>query len=560
MVEETLPFRRAMRKLFAILLVTTAATVSADDAYRSLQSGSTSGPTPLHDRGIYGQGQIIAVIDTGADYRSCSFIEPDGSAPPVNTGTPHGGLQWQNVDLTRRKIVAYNFLYSCDQYPGAQGCDQFGVPGSLDNQGHGTHAAATAAGDRDTPVAHDYSDGVAPGAKLIIQDGGYVGGDRCTQFPGVGCPAKLTPIFEQAYRQGARIHSNSWGDRQNLAPGLPTPTANYPQSAYDVDAFVWSHPDSLVIFNTGNLGQNVATPRYSVSAPGSAKNTLQIGGTRTSSGDDDTLAYFTLFGPARDGRIKPDLVAPARVLAGSRDLDANPTTCEVLHEPGTSWASPTVAGAAALVRQYYTDGFYPTGTAVASNGFSPSAALMKATLIASARAVPRRGDILTTKKVATLPVPSHEQGWGFPVLDDSLHFAGDARKLHVVDVPLASGLAEGASATVRLNVKAGTPLKAVLVWTDPPGHIASVSDTSPQLVNDFDLRVTTPAGTTLGNGSNPDRLNNVEVVSLTAPPSGVATFTVSAHHLGFGQRQSYALVITGDVAPVAAPRTRAVRH
>lgn len=548
-----------MRKLFAIVLTAASVSVAADNAYRSLQSGSASGPAPLHEHGIFGQGQIIAVIDTGADYRSCVFIEPDGSAPPVNTGTPHGGLQWENVDLTRRKIVAYNFLYSCDQYPGSPGCDTFGVSGALDNQGHGTHSAATAAGDRETPLVHDTADGVAPGAKLIIQDGGYIGGDRCTQFPGVGCPAKLTPIFEQAYRQGARIHSNSWGDRQNQNPNLPTPTANYPQSAYDVDAFVWSHPDSLVIFNTGNLGQAVETPRSSLSAPGSAKNTLQIGGTRTSVADDDTLAYFTLFGPARDGRIKPDLVAPARVLAGRGDLDGNPTTCEQWVQPGTSWASPAAAGAAALARQYYTDGFYPTGAAVASDALHPSAALLKATLIASARAVPRRGHPVTNRKVAALPVPSHEQGWGFPVLDDALFFAGDARKMHVVDVPLAKGLVEGASATINLNVKSGTPLKAVLVWTDPPGHIAGVSDTSPQLVNDLDLRVTTFAGTTLGNGNTADRLNNVEVVSLDPQTSGMVSITVSAHDLRFGARQSYALVITGDFTPMST-RARAVRH
>lgn len=547
-----------MRKLFAILLVAVFAdaTANADDAYRSLQSGTTTGPTPVHDRGIYGQGQIIAIIDTGADYRSCSLIEPDGTAPPINTGTPHGGLQTNNVDLTRRKIVAYDFLFSCDQYPGASGCDQFGLPDALDNQGHGTHSANTTAGDRGTPLTHDFSDGVAPGAQLIIQDGGYTNGDLCTQFPGIGCPAKLTPVFEQAYAQGARIHSNSWGDRQGSL--VNTPTANYPQSAFDVDAFVWSHPDSLVIFNTGNLGQTVATPRSSLSAPGSAKNTLQIGGTRTKNTDDDTLAYFTLFGPARDGRIKPDLVAPARVLAGSRDLDGNPTTCEDSRQPGTSWASPAVAGAAALVRQYYTDGFYPSGTATAADKFTPSAALLKATLIASARAVPLRGDVLTERKVPALPVPSYEQGWGFPVLGDALYFPGDAAKMHVVDVPLASGLAQGTSATVRLNVKAGTPLKAVLVWTDPPGHIAPPSDTTPQLVNDLDLSVTTSNGTSLGNGVTADRINNVEVVSLTAPPSGVATFTVAAHKLGFGARQSYALLILGDLAPM--PRPRAVRH
>jgi Subtilase family len=547
-----------MRKLFVIGAMLLSATLSANEvSYRSLQSGSATGPTPLHDRGIFGQGQIIAVLDSGVDYQSCYLVEPDNSAPPMNTGTPQGGLQWQNIDLSRRKIIAYDFLYSCDQYPGAIGCDVPGAAGSLDNQGHGTHAAATAAGDRGTPLHHDFADAIAPGAKLIAQDAGYIGGDLCTQYPGIRCPANMTPVLEQAYRQGARIHSNSWGDRQGQAVNVPR--ANYPQSAYDIDAFVWSHPDLLVVFNTGNLGQTGVTPLSSLSAPGSAKNTLQIGGTRIRNNDDNTLAYFTLFGPARDGRIKPDLVAPARVVAGDMDFDQNPATCDDSWQPGTSWASPSVAGAAALVRQYYTDGFYPAGTAKASNGFTPSAALLKATLIASARAVPWRGDIVAQILVPALPVPSYEQGWGFPVLDDALYFPGDARKLQVIDVPLADGLAEGQSKTIHVQVSAGTALKAVLVWTDPAGHIAPMSDTSPQLVNDLDLRVTTTAGTTFGNGSTPDRLNNVEVVSLDPQTSGLVSITVSAHDLGFGARQSYALVITGDFTP-SATRSRAARH
>ncbi|MDP9190546.1 MAG: S8 family serine peptidase [Acidobacteriota bacterium] len=551
-----------MRKLFAIGVLVVGGmfgvALSANEvSYRSLQSGLARGPTPLHDRGIHGQGQIIAVLDSGVDYKSCYFAEPDNSAPPVNTGSPQDGLQWQNVDLSRRKIIAYDFLYSCDQYPGAFGCDVPGAEGSLDNQGHGTHAAATAAGDRGAALVHDFADAIAPGAQLVVQDAGYVGGDLCTQYPGIRCPAKLTPILEQAYRQGARIHSNSWGDRQGQFFNVPR--ANYPQSAYDIDAFVWSHPDLLVVFNTGNLGQVSATPLSSLSAPGSAKNTLQIGGTRTGGSDDDTLAYFTLFGPARDGRIKPDLVAPARVLAGDRDFDENPATCDDSPQSGTSWASPSVAGAAALVRQYFTDGFYPSGAALAPDGFTPSAALLKATLIASARAVPWRGDIVTRERLPALPVPSHEQGWGFPVLDDALYFSGDARKLQVVDVPLSEGLAAGETKTIRVKVNAGTALKAVLVWTDPPGHIAPMSDTTPQLVNDLDLRVTTSTGTSFGNGSTPDRLNNVEVVSLDPQASGTVSITVAAHTLGFSTRQSYALVITGDFTPMNA-RARAVRH
>jgi len=540
-----MPFPVSMRRFFVLALM--AATAAANETtYRSMQSGSPSGPTPVHDHGIHGEGQIIAVLDTGADYNSCYFAEADNSAPPFNTGSPAGGLDWENLDSSRRKIIAYDFLYSCDQYPGAPGCDVPGAAGSLDNQGHGTHAAATAAGDRGAPLVHDYADAIAPGAQLVIQDAGYIGGDFCSQRPGIGCPVNLTPILEQAYRQGARIHSNSWGDRQGSASANP-PTANYPRSARDVDAFVWSHPDMLVIFNTGNLGAVGPTPLSSLSAPGSAKNTLQVGGTRSGTNDDDTIASFTLFGPARDGRIKPDLVAPAYVVAGDIDFGGKPSACNATYQPGTSWSSPSVAGAAALVRQYYAEGFYPTGTGTAANRFTPSAALLKATLIAAARPRPWRKDIVENQKVAALPVPSYEQGWGFPVLDDALYFAGDASRLIIEEASLTAG----ESKTLHVRVRAGSAFKAVLVWTDPPGTVRGVSDPTPQLVNDLDLSV---------NGqSNGDHVNNVEVLAIPAPSPGVYTVRVSANALGLGPLQTYALVVTGDVSLVTS-RVHAVRR
>jgi hypothetical protein len=129
-----------------------------------------------------------------------------------------------------------------------------------------------------------------------------------------------------------------------------------------------------------------------------------------------------------------------------------------------------------------------------------------------------------------------------------------------VDVPLASGLAEGRSSTMRLSARAGAPLKVVLVWTDPPGTVRnSIADTTPQLVNDLDLEVRIGGVTHLGNGATADRLNNVEVVSIAAPASGVVEITVSANRLGFGDRQSYALVVTGDVGQAVPAKRRAVR-
>ena len=552
-----------MRRLFAILLI--AATASANEvSYRSLQSADYA--TPLHDRGLHGEGQVIAILDTGLDYKSCYFAEPDGSAPPVNTGSPAGGLDWENVDPSRRKVIAYNFLYSCDQYPGARGCESPMREADYDNTDHGTHAAGAAAGDKGAPIAHDFGDAIATGAKLVIQDGGFIGGDNCSHRPGFGCPVNLTPILDQAYRQGARIHSNSWGDRQGTGPGANPPTANYPQSARDVDAFVHAHPDMLVVFNTGNFSNNGAPPPSSLSAPGSAKNTLQVGGTRGYAGRDDlTLAGFSLVGPTRDGRIKPDVVGPAFVRAGDAKMLRN-IDCDVTDQPGTSWASPSIAGAAALVRQYYTEGFYPSGARNAANAITPSAALLKATIIAGTRPGITRA-FNTPPDMPAQPVPSYEQGFGFPVLDDALYFAGDRMRMRVADVANANGLAQSDTATATLNVRAGSRLRFVLVWTDPPGVVRGATDSTPQLVNDLDLRVTAPNGDVLfGNESlhprQPDRLNNVEVVTIDTPSTGSYSVAISANRIGLGPRQGYALVMTGDFEEATSrpSRIRAVRR
>jgi hypothetical protein len=553
-----------MRKLFVIIALAVARLLRANElSVHTLQCGTGNCGTPVHDHGIHGEGQVIAVLDTGLDYDNCFFAEADGSAPPVNTGTPGGGFSFANVNPNRRKVIAYDFLFSCDQFPGVSGCDDPSNPEAWDNQGHGTHAAASALADRGTPIAHDYGDAIATGAKLIVQDAGYIGGDNCSQRPGIGCPVAMTPILEQAYRQGARIHSNSWGDRQGVPYPATPPTANYSASSRDVDAFVFSHPDMLLVFDTGNASANLPPPDSTVAAPGSAKNTLQVGGTRVIGSEDDILAGFTLSGPSRDGRIKPDLVGPAYVTAGDTDGDIRTSNCTLSPQGGTSWSAPSVAGAAALVRQYYTDGFYPSGVATPSNRFTPSAALLKATLIASARPVLNR--YTQNGTIAALPVPSREQGFGFPVLHDVLHFPGDRNQLKVADISNANGIAQAESVSTHLAIHAGTPLKVVLVWTDPAGVVRSATDATSELVNDLDLRIIDPSGkVTYGNptlhAGQPDHLNNVEAVSIASPAEGNWTVSIDGDQISQGPRQGYALVITGDLNSAPSLRSRAVRH
>jgi hypothetical protein len=74
----------------------------------------------------------------------------------------------------------------------------------------------------------------------------------------------------------------------------------------------------------------------------------------------ENLATYSSQGPTVDFRVKPDIVAPgtvtsARVGAGSAN------DCGLTTMAGTSMATPVTAGSALLVRQYFTDGFYPSG-------------------------------------------------------------------------------------------------------------------------------------------------------------------------------------------------------
>ncbi|MCB9841348.1 MAG: S8 family serine peptidase [Phycisphaeraceae bacterium] len=423
----------------------------------------------IHDRGLHGEGQIVGILDGKVWTSHCSFSDTNPIGP------------------THRKIVAYNT--------------------SLGAASHGTHVAGTVVGDNG--VTGDLR-GIAYMGRLAFDD-----------TPSFNETAVYT-VLAQHHNQGARVHTNSWGNDGTTA---------YDGLCRGFDRFQYDFEDSLVLLAV----TNTSTLRN----PENAKNLLACGATSDTPSQASHCTGGT--GPTADGRRKPEIYAP-----GCGILSASSSnSCGTRSSSGTSMATPALAGCSMLVRQYFTDGFYPSGAASPSDAFTPTGALVKAVMLNS-----------TVDMTGVSGYPSNLEGWGRVLLEDGLYFPGDTRRLYVEDVRNASGLTTGQSTEYAVDVaSSGQPLKIALTWVEPAGAAGA----SNPVVNDLTLQVVAPNGVTtyLGNvfsggqsttGGTADVKNNVEMVLVNAPTPGEWTVRVVATAVQ-GARQGYALAVTGDVSP-----------
>ncbi|MGZ4846273.1 MAG: S8 family serine peptidase [Halobacteriota archaeon] len=516
----------------------------------------------ISTHGFDGDGQIVGIADTGIDRGS-------------DDATMHKDFQGRIVNI--------------HSWPIPSGLAEYIANPSLDDgaadkaSGHGTHVAGSVLGNGASSAGKIH--GMAPKAQLVFQaieqyidwkpevEAQYPVHDGYSDANGlVGLPDDLNELFQQAYDDGARIHTNSWGgSRDNNGNDI---FGQYTAASQDIDEFMWKHKDMLILFAAGNEGNDangdgVIDPT-SLSVEPSAKNCLSVGASENSRprGSTPTPAYdepyrifdfnsrpfvndhisdnpegmvaFSSRGPTADGRVKPDVVAPGTNILSVRsqvctEPDWGPLTPE--SDPaapfykwmgGTSMATPLVAGTAAVARQYVIN----------TLTHSPSGALVKAVLVHGA--VPLAGQY-TPPEVG--PVPNSDEGWGRVNLENSLFPAPPVSWQFKDDAADAVGTGEFREFSYQIT-DSSVPLQATLVWTDFP----SDPTVGGGLVNTLRLSIVSPDGTVAQGGP---LNNNVQQAVIAKPTAGEHKVRVDGINVttqaSQNQRQEFAIVLSGGL-------------
>jgi hypothetical protein len=275
---------------------------------------------------------------------------------------------------------------------------------------------------------------------------------------------------------------------------------------------------------------------------GVAKNILTVGAV-----DDITGGYsnpsgvvmssFSCWGPADDGRIKPDIVANGIGLYST--LPTNDSAYGSMS--GTSMATPNASGSIGLLLHHQQR-------------------LHGSTLLRSST---MKAIILNTADEAgPNPGPDYMNGWG---LMNTLKAAQlmtldsiDGTDSHIRERLLSQG------DTIRFNILSdGTaPIRASVCWTDPAGTpVAPALDpTNIMLMNDIDLRITrprdknvykpwilNPTSPTAAASTGDNIRDNTEQILISSTERSV--YTVQITHKGTlsGGSQYVSFVVSGNV-------------
>ncbi len=215
-------------------------------------------------QGLLGEGQVVAIGDTGLDYDHCAFGEADGNNSQISVCTNFGECSRPGL---HRKVYSYRIW----------GDAAVGDAVS----GHGTHVVGSAVANSTSGSYRGV--GVAPWSKVAVEDSSDDVDTGTLYFPN-----SLLDLFAVSQDAGIRIYSGSWGYISVFS---------YETPSQEVDQFMHQNEDYLVVVAAGNDGDDFGY--QSVGAPALAKNALSVGAS-SSSGSD--IPAFSSRGPVSYSR------------------------------------------------------------------------------------------------------------------------------------------------------------------------------------------------------------------------------------------------------------------
>ena len=248
--------------------------------------------------GLTGKGVKVAVLDTGWDH--------------------------DHPDLQGRVVGEWNFAGE--------------NANANDDNGHGTHVAGTIAGSGAASGGR-YA-GVAPDADLLV--------GKVLDAGGSGFGSDVLFGMEWAVAQGADVINMSLGSR------TPSSGADVLSEAANT---LSEQSDALFVVAAGNSGPGATT----IGALAAADSTLTVGAVDATG----AIASFSSRGPRfGNGAVKPDITAPGVNVTSARakgtpigDVDPDgpigPIDDNYTVLSGTSMATPSAAGAVALIAQQH---------------------------------------------------------------------------------------------------------------------------------------------------------------------------------------------------------------
>jgi len=553
------------------------------------------------DYGLNGKNQIIGIVDGGIDPDHCFFYD---STPTISTADS------LLSDPTIDDITVYSDHSKINSIISVR--SDHAVE---DSSHHGTFCAGIIAGK--APATFDFGsrfNGVAERATLSVID--IRSGTNDFQIPN----NNLTSVFQYTYLVGGRIQAHSWaGTAPNSFDSTIATALTYNTVSAQFDKYAYEHQDFLPVVAAGFQYCPSDYGSSQIGAAGRSRNALVVGAHMSNfaatdflvgKGEDLPYNYLnstqqslvnssdgiyvltTRHVMGNSSLMKPDVVAPAMMVISANGGTVNSGSCGTTgfgededlwyfdQYYGASLSASVVAGMAAVVRQYFMEGWYPTGLKSSSDEFAnPSAALVKAMVIHGAVSVPEDltayrlhySNFLSydcgpyMEDVSSYPSAS---GFGFVQNYNSMYLKqvsthylylpghdetsnttlGDPYLVWSTDAP--------ESATVSYSYcvfqeSSNMPVKITLVWTD-----YSSGATSASLVNDLDLTVDYEGDAHYGNekySDSTDTVNNVEVITLDAPTTSGSkkdiTITVTASSIWQdGEVQAFALILSGYVA------------